>query len=123
LRIDAVEGDRNAEALGVASQGRQGDLRCVSDSKGLPWRDKTGEGWISLSSSRGALKAGNSFRISSRNRRVYTTLAVETEAVGKAAAQQVEKRFLLSCGLSHPAQSDLTAVCRGQNDVAAVQFG
>ena len=68
-------------------------------------------------------KWSNPLRISSRSRRVYTTLAVETEAVGKADAQQVEKRFLLSGGLGHSAQSDFTAVCGRQNDVAAVQFG
>jgi len=68
-------------------------------------------------------KWSNPLRISSRSRRVYTTLAVETEAVGEADAQQVEKRFLLSGGLCDPAQSDFTAVCGGQNDVAAVQFG
>jgi hypothetical protein len=68
-------------------------------------------------------KWSNPLRISSRSRRVYTTLAVETEAVRKADAQQVEKRFLLSGGLCDPAQSDFAAVCGGQNDVAAVQFG
>ena len=68
-------------------------------------------------------KWSNPLRISSRSRRVYTTLAVETEAVRKADAQQVEKRFLLSGGLCNPAQSDFAAVCGGQNDVAAVQFG
>src|SRR5439155_1211729 len=98
-------------------------VRMPSRHQPIDQANHTCKAAVNLSSSRGALKAGNSFRISSRNRRVYTTLAVETEAVGKAAAQQVEKRFLLSCGLSHPAQSDLTAVCRGQNDVAAVQFG
>jgi hypothetical protein len=44
-------------------------------------------------------KWSNLLRICSRSRRVYTTLAVETEAVGKADAQQVEKRLLLSGGL------------------------
>src|SRR2546430_12209031 len=78
---------------------------------------------VNLSSSRGALKAGNSFRISSRNRRVYTTLAVENEAVGKGAAPQGEKRFLLRCGLSHPAQAGLSAVRRGPNGGGAVPFG
>jgi hypothetical protein len=68
-------------------------------------------------------KWSNPLRISSRSRRVYTTLAVETEAVRKADAQQVEKRFLLSGSLCNPAQSDFAAVCGGQNDVAAVQFG
>ena len=68
-------------------------------------------------------KWSNPLRISSRSRRVYTTSAVETEAVRKADAQQVEKRFLLSGGLCDPAQSDFAAVCGGQNDVAAVQFG
>jgi hypothetical protein len=59
---------------------------------------------FNLSSSR----RSNSFRISSRSRRVYTTLRVETEAVGKADAQQVEKRFLLGGGLGHAAQPYLT---------------
>src|SRR5713226_9717393 len=46
LRVDAVEGNGHAEAFGIASQTCQKDLRCVSDSKGLSWRDKTSEGRI-----------------------------------------------------------------------------
>src|SRR5258708_18468303 len=46
LRVDAVERNGNAEALGVASQIRQEDLSFVSDGEGLSRRNKTGEGWI-----------------------------------------------------------------------------
>src|SRR5713101_3594639 len=46
LRVDAVEGNRHALALGVASQTCQKHLRCVSDGKGLSWRDKTSKGRI-----------------------------------------------------------------------------
>jgi len=72
----------------------------------------------SLSSSRGALKAEqllqNQFHAIAESTLHWR---LKTEAVGKAAAQQVENRFLLSCGAQSPrAQSDLTAVCRGQND-------
>src|SRR5260370_26388037 len=46
LCVNAVEGYRHAEALGVAGQSRQSDLSCVSDGEGLSWRDKAGEGWL-----------------------------------------------------------------------------
>src|SRR5216684_1037174 len=44
LGVDAGEGKGDAEAFGTASQTCQKGLRCVSDSKGLSWRDKTSEG-------------------------------------------------------------------------------
>ena len=42
-RVDAVERNRNAKALGVASQSRQSDLRCVPDGERLSRRNQTGE--------------------------------------------------------------------------------
>lgn len=67
--------------------------------------------------------AANSLRINSGNRRVYTTFAVEFEALGKGEIELMQQRFLLCRGFGNAAQTNLAAVSRWQNNGGALQSG
>jgi len=59
-------------------------------------------------------------RISSGNRGVCATFAIEFEPFGEAATELVQEGFLLGGGFAYAAQTDLTAVGGGQHDVGAL---
>jgi hypothetical protein len=78
----------------------------------IPWWDRRplaltqvrhGAGW----------NCANWLRISSGCGRVYTTFAVEFEAVGKADAELLKERLLLGRGFGDAAQTDLMTVRSG----------
>ncbi len=69
----------------------------------------------------GGQKAPKSFRMSSGNRRVYTTFAMKFEPLGEAEPELLEERFLLGGRLGDAAQADLSSIGGGQDDVGAVQ--
>src|SRR6266851_3612961 len=60
------------------------------------------------------------FRISLGDSRVYTTLAIEFETVGKAQPELLKQGFLLSGGFGDAPQADLTAVGSGKDDVGTL---
>src|SRR5437764_512187 len=68
-------------------------------------------------------RGAKSFRISSGSRRVYTTFAVEFEALREDEAELLEKRFLLCRGFCNTVQADLAAVCGRQDDISTLQSG
>ena len=68
-------------------------------------------------------KSAKPFRISSGYGRVYTTFSIEFEALGEADAELAENRFLFSRGFGDTAETNLTTVRSGKDNVGALQGG
>ena len=68
----------------------------------------------------GGQEAPKSFRMSSGNRRVYTTFAMKFSPLGEAEPELLEERFLLGGRFGDAAQANLSSIGGGQDDVGAV---
>jgi len=71
----------------------------------------------------GGHKTAKSFRINLGSRRVYTTFAIEFEALGEVEPELVQQFPLLGGGLGDAPQTNLAPVGGRQHDVGALQGG